>query len=485
MHGMLRRLVLPSLFGAALGGCSSDVNLGGGPTDEPNGAAGNAAVGGQSGAGTCEGLAFCEDFETPAPGGRGGDLDEGVWSFGRWAHAVQYFWFRLPANTYPESSQPTRFCGAPFSGILPPADVRVCEGRGADGAVSRQLNEVYDDQGGAALHSMRVRQPFDFSGRTGRIVWDVDAKLNPYHLGHGSWIEIWITDDAAPLPYEELFGILSLPRRGVGFKFRYGANCESTETSWGNALEAVVIVEDHEVTDVIDDIAFGSEARCFQTMDEKLNQLELRVSVDSVEFWASDFEDPQSFRARARVDGLNLPFSRGYVHFQHGQLAAAMDGPEGCEGGTEGCPSATQTFRWDNIGFDGPRLPTPSGYSVPDSGEPGPEGGIYTGWSLASGEVVELIVSGVELERASRATFDFNAFLGVGQELEYRFNQTEWHAFTAPESGEPAPSLRGFSVEVPVDELRAGDNQLEVRAVSPMSEVEGIGNVDLTVERDQ
>jgi hypothetical protein len=48
---------------------------------------------------------------------------------------------------------------------------------------------------------------------------------------------------------------------------------------------------------------------------------------------------------------------------------------------------------------------------------------------------------------------------------------------------DPVPALRGFSIPIEVAELVSGDHTLEVRAVAPSSEVEGMGNVDLTVER--
>jgi hypothetical protein len=485
MDTMVGRVVLP--FALALTGCSADVNLGGGPTHQPGGTGGTGSSGGGGGVagGGCDGLAFCDDFETPAPGGRGGDLDESRWSFGRWAHAVQYFWYRLPASTYADAFVPATFCGAQFQNVLPPADVRVCAGAGVDGTTSLQLHEMYDDQNSAALHSFRARQPFDFAGRTGRIVWDVDAKVNPFNLGHGYWIEIWITDDPAPLPHDELFGLLSLPKNGVGLGFHFGGKCPSTNTSWGNTLETIRIVEDHAVVAIYDDISLDSPTRCFQSFDARLNRMELRISETTVELWATDFESPDSFLLRARAEDLTLPLTRGYVHFQHGQLSAASDGMEGCESGVPNtCPSASQTFRWDNIGFDGPLLASPSGYSVPDNGAPGPEGGVYTGWYLNDGLSKVLTIPGVDLSNATAASLDFNAYLGVGQSLEYRFNGGPLHTFTVPDAMESAPGLRGFSVPIAPAELLNGDNTFEVRALAPSTEVEGIGNVDLTIERN-
>jgi hypothetical protein len=314
---------------------------------------GNGNLGGAAGSrfapGDCglDAPAFCETFETAHPGGRGGDLDENVWSFSRWAHLMQYFWYRLPAHTYSEKLFPATFCGEPFDGLLPGQDVRVCDGVGVDGTVSKQLNEVFDDQGDFAFHDMRIRQPFDFTDRTGTLVWDVDAKLNPYNMGHGWWIEVWITEDPSPMPYHEAPVVTAIPRRGVGLTFRFGANnCEHTADSWGNALESVVVAEDYQILHWYDDVGWETaDDRCFKTTDAKLNHFELRITKDQLELWASDYQDPKSFKKRATVTDLDLGFTRGYVHFQHAHYNASKDGMEGCEENVPNtCPTPSRTF---------------------------------------------------------------------------------------------------------------------------------------------
>jgi len=49
-----------------------------------------------------------------------------------------------------------------------------------------------------------------------------DAKVNPYNVGHGWWIELWITEDPTPLPHDEFDNVFTVPRRGIGFLFRFG-----------------------------------------------------------------------------------------------------------------------------------------------------------------------------------------------------------------------------------------------------------------------
>lgn len=476
------------------GGSSGATSNGGSSGKAGKGGSGGAGTGGggKGGSGTgggrpsdlppgdcaLEAPAFCEKFETAHPGGRGGDLDESIWSFGRWNHLGQYFWFRLPSGTKNDFEFPATFCGEEFSGILPPDDVKVCDGPGVDGVVSGQLNEVFDDQGDFAFQSMRIRQPFDFAGREGRIAFDVDGKLNPYNEGHGWWIEVWVTPDPTPLPYHEAPSVTAIPRAGIGFVLRFGqSNCEITDDSWGNAVEAIVVADNYEILHWFDNVGEDQyDDRCFRTMDAKLNHFEIRLTQDRAEFWASDYEDPASFKLRAIQENLDLSFTRGYVHFQHSHYNASKDGNV----------TPVQTFRWDNIGFDGPVFSTPRGYDVPENDatgdDPEQEGGVYFGWYINDGEIHGFTAPEVDLTDAVSATFNFNVLMEVGQELEYRFNGGEWHSFILPPGALESTTIRSFSLDAPLAELVDGDNLIEVRVPELFSEFEGIGNLDLTIE---
>jgi hypothetical protein len=208
-------------------------------------------------------------------------------------------------------------------------------------------------------------------------------------------------------------------------------------------------------------------------MDGKLNHFEIRLTQDTAEFWASDYEDPASFRRRATIENLDLPFSIGYVHFQHAQYNAAKDGNV----------TSSQTFRWDNVGFDGPVWPTPRGYDVQNAGRSGPDGGEYFGWDLPEGEPVSLTVSDVDLTDATSASLNLNVVMRVGDELQYRFNGNAWHSFVIPDGATPEYTiLRGFTLDAPLEELVDGDNEIEVMMPREGVGYEGMGNVDITVE---
>jgi hypothetical protein len=400
--------------------------------------------------------AFCETFETVHPGGRGADLDESIWSFARYGHPETLsFFLRGELYTQNERLFPATFCGAPFSEIFPGDDVKFCEGVGVDGTTSMQLNEVMDDEGDFGFNSMRIRQPFDFTDRTGKIVWDVDAKVNPLNLGHGWWIEVWITEDPAPMPYHQAPTVAAFPRAGVGFAFQFGSDCPETETEWNNALETVTVTQDYKILHSIPfwEFANNYDDRCFRCADGVLNHLELHITQDKAELLASDPGDPDSLRVRSVVEGLDLPFSRGYVHFQH----AAYNAPK------DGNVTGSQTFRWDNIGFDGPTYPTPRSYDVPDN-EGTHQDKVLTAYHLMGGET--------------------QSFAGGGQVIDYRFNGGSWHNFTIQTAeGHGGTGMRTFSVAAPLEELNSGENTIEVRfPEDQLQNDEMIGNLDLTIE---
>jgi hypothetical protein len=444
--------------------CTQWANLGG---LEP-------AAGGSPEPGAC-GLAtpaFCEGFETAHPGGRGGDLDERVFGFARWGHQVQYSWERAPAHTYGDDYLfPATFCGEPFDGILPDEDVRTCDGTGVDGTASGQLNETFDDQAATGVNALRIRQPFDFSGRVGTIVWDVDAKVNPLNTGQGWWIAVWVTAEPTPLASDERDAIVSYPRDGVGFTLAFGADCPEDANDWQNALEGVLVTSAYQIVSArpfwqLDQ----SDARCFKVADAHLNHFELRLSEDVAELWVSDIDDPASLRLRTQTSGLGLAFSRGYVQLQHWANNAAQGGHV----------TPSQTFRWDNVGFDGPVLPTPRAYEVPDPGVPGQSGAVRVGYLFSEGPLA-FDLQGVELTNATSASFNFVLDAGPGAELHYALNGNPEHVFVYPETTGSPGGLHGFSVPVPLAELVAGDNTLAVSLPGAVA-AQGIGSLDLTVE---
>jgi hypothetical protein len=474
------------------GGSSGSASGSGGSSGGSGGTGGSSGASGSAGSagqepippraepGSCglEAPAFCDEFETPHPGGRGGDLDEKEWMVARYGHITTQLFVREPVSTLTDVVFPAVFCGEPFENIAIHQDFAFCDGVGADGLLSRQLNEVYNDQGDFAFNSWRIRQPFDFADRDGTIVFDVDAKINPYNIGHGWWVEVFVTEDPAPMPYHESPGVLSFARNGVGFAFQGLNQCETDETLWSTELSRVFVTHDHQI---VHDYGGGDfqyddyNTRCVRSQDQKLNRFKIVMSENAAEIWVSDFDDATTLRRAARVENLDLNFTRGYVHFQHAQYNAYKDG----------MVTPVQTYRWDNVGFDGPTYPLPRSYEVPDNDEPALEGpGTLYGYYLTDSDWVTVPLEGVDLSNATKAIFSFNLFTGVGRTLQYRFNDGPEHTFTVPQFGTPnSHQLRGFSVDAPLGELVDGDNTVSFKMEAPQEyNQEIVGNMDLSVE---
>ncbi|MDX2055803.1 MAG: hypothetical protein SFV15_25595 [Polyangiaceae bacterium] len=439
--------------------------------------------------------AFCETFDAHHPGGRGGHIDETRWSFARWTHTFEKFWHRAPASTYPNSLFPATFCGQPFSGLLPPDDVRVCPGVGVDGVLSNQLNEVFDDQEDFGFISMRVRQPFDFTDG-GTVVWDVDAKVNPYHLGHGWFMEMWITEDPAPMPYHEAPTVASIPRKGLGLAFRFGGGCPQSPEDWRSALETVHVMDDYRIIHSYEGPGAldHTSDNCIRVADTKLNHFELRLAKDRLELWASDYDDPQNTKLRTVVNDLDLTFTRGYVHFQHAAYNAAKDcNCSGCDECGDpprvqplAYPSRSQTYRWDNLGFDGPTYPTPRAYDVPDN-DLVESGGLRLGWLLGASDEKSFTIPGVNLSNALAASLNLTAMIAAGNRIEHRWNGGTWQSFVVPRRAGLIQDerIRSFSLPVPLSDLVAGSNKVDIRLPDGEGVLPGIGNLDLTFEVSQ
>ena len=428
--------------------------------------------------------AFCETFESASPGGRGGDLDERAWSFARWGHETRQHFVRVPATTEPDAMVPAVFCGKPFAGLLPGSDVAICDGIGVDGKTSHQLNEVYDDQTDFAINSNRIRQLFDFTDRTGTIVFDVDAKVNPCNLGHGWWVELWITAEPEPIPYHEAPGVLSYPKNGVAIMFQGLNSCPQGRSA--TEVNGVFVSKDYAVVHAVPgwELQHDSDAgRCIKVADQKLNRFKVLINKDQAEIWASDYDDPTNLHRMAIAPNLDLSFTRGYVHLQHSQYNARKDH---CDNSTT---SGVQTYRWDNVGFDGPAYITPRGYEGPDNNGPDIDGvgGQLYGYYLTDKSWVTLTVKGVDLADVTGASLDYS-FLGAADRiLQYRFNGGPIHEFTIPalfdSNGGPRGGTRAFSHDIPVPELVNGDNTVEfMMSPTQTDKEEYVANVELTVQ---
>jgi hypothetical protein len=429
--------------------------------------------------------AFCETFDQgpSAVRGRAGDLDPTRWSAGRMAPSD----FSRGSALNPVKQTPIPACRASFSqtNVYPPDDTLICD---ANQSVSGQLMTAVAIQF-YGNNSYMIRQPFDFAGRTGKIVFDVDAHAKVL----GTYVAIDITDDPIPAPTfveADNFEPGPVPRNGLMIKF---LNLCDPDVSPSNTM-----VYTNYVGTVVQPTFGTSQAGCAKVREGSLNHFEISISRTHLEIYGSDYSTDNggtfpNFRKLYAAD-VDLPFTRGYVHLAARNHASSKYGfgPNGI-------------YHWDNVGFDGPVIRNTRSYEIPDSRTIGSYEGstvMNLGYMLLDGttgrpagmydsinRIDALTFQGVDLTGAVSAQLTLNAFVNwatLGMGWGVRFNGGTWRnrMMTSAEVQASATSKSightALVVDVPIADLRQGVNTLEIRPISLRMDIPpAIANIDL------
>jgi len=352
--------------------------------------------------------------------------------------------------------------------------------------------EAFDDNADFNYLSARVRQPFDFQGRTGTVQWEADARTSGLH---GWWTETWISAD--PVPGVNLHDpdqlVTSKEALGISFDLNCGAPLVKGATAGSGfvGVSRILVVHDYKFTHTYDPFV-GPEAnkRCVKTEQNAMNLFHLKVSQNRVEVWASDAGSKELKRI-AEAD-VNLGFTRGYVHLSHVHYNAQ-----------KAEVTTFQSYQWARVAFDGPQLQVPRAYEIAD-----PLTRVHTNcfnrdaYRIAYGvtdDVVYDIGTGigtplrlkfthVDPANGVAARLNFNTtYVAPGDTLRYRVNGKSWHTYQVPASYVTYYVRQGFSVPVPVSDLVAGDNTVEFGTNSNPGQIVPpnsmqIANIDLEIE---
>ena len=296
--------------------------------------------------GTCgfDKPAFCDTFESgPKDGGRSGELDPAYWSVVR----------GMPYNT---SQLDDAFrigpaligaCRADLEDttVLPDSDVLVCDPTSTIPSRHALATAAAQNYG---LSTYRIRQPFDFEGRTGTIKLDMDLTNN----GLGGWPALVIAGDPSPTPSFDWQERGSGPKNGVEIEFGTGW-CNTPHT-----LETIIYTfRDYVQTAFVP--SFDCAIPHAMTAPGSLNHVEVYLTQKHLEVWTSDAsEDGVTFPNQQMLwsGDIDLPFSRGYVSLalrNHATIKYWL--------------GSAASVRFDNIGFDGPTIKDYREYSAPDS----------------------------------------------------------------------------------------------------------------------
>jgi hypothetical protein len=436
--------------------------------------------------------AFCETFDggPAAVRGRSGDLDSARWSAARLAPSD----FSRDGVVNPVALAPVPLCKASFPSlsVYPPDDTLICD---PIGATSSQLMTAVAIQN-YGNNSYMIRQPFDFANRTGRIAFDVDATAKLL----GTYIAIDLTEDPVPAPtFRELenFETGPVPRNGLMMKLLN--NCDPNVSPG-----AVLVYNDYSPTTISPSFQTNGSG-CAAVRAGSLNHFEIQLSRTHVEVYGSDYSTDggrtfPNFHKLYAAD-LNLPFTRGYVHMaarNHASIKYGF-GPDG-------------VYHWDNIGFDGPVISNSRSYEVPDSrtigvyqthaimnlgyvlldGTTGRPAGIYDPVNRLNGFPFQ----GVSITGALGARLSMNAFVNAISHAAtaswgwtYRFNGGTWRNRFLTATEIQALNTAGSAgnvlllIDVPVGDLRAGSNVLEMLPVNtPMDYPPAVANIDLILD---
>ncbi|MES1208235.1 MAG: hypothetical protein ABUS79_20050, partial [Pseudomonadota bacterium] len=229
--------------------------------------------------------------------------------------------------------------------VLPDSDVLVCDPTPAIPTRHALATAAEQNYG---LATYRVRQPFDFAGRTATIKLDVDLSNNSL----GGWPALVIAQDPSPAPSFDWQERGSGPRNGVEVEFA-GGWCNTAQT-----LEAIVYTfNDYLQTSHIP--SFDCSVPHATTAPGALNHVEIYLTQTHLEVWTSDTSpDGVTFPNLHMLwaGDVAVPFSRGYVSLalrNHATLKYWL--------------GSAAAVRFDNFGFDGPVVKGWREYSAPDS----------------------------------------------------------------------------------------------------------------------
>jgi hypothetical protein len=420
--------------------------------------------------------AFCDTFDAPSTArGRAGDLDPTRWSAARGNP-------QLPSgngNALAAGPATIGSCRADLpTQVFPPDDTLVCDA--SDDIASPHLLVAVGAQN-YGQNSYRIRQAFDFTDRTGSIVFDAEGWMLNGLLG---WISVEITEDPTPIPS---FSIGApdqnndeggaVPRNAIEIQFQSGCFAEP-----GTVGVRFIDV----ITDYQDELFAPESPACVSGAKGKLNHFELRVAQTRIEAWASPHsEDGVSFEPAVMLwaADVQVPFTRGWVHLTTHNHATIKYSHDDTYGPTS--PIDAWVTRWDNVGFDGPVVDDTREFEVADSlvmstdawNIPGPVMNVgYRVPDTADAAPLQLALTGVERASASSARLAIAMWylandpgLPIAEAaLRYRINGHPWHerALTASElavlANGHAQGALSQMLELPIEEVVDGDNLLEL-----------------------
>jgi hypothetical protein len=417
---------------------------------------------------------FCDTFDKKNPGiaSRTGDLDPNVWGVSR---ATGYVNFG-PGLYNGWAATQLQTCNGTTT-VTPPNDIMICNG---------QLREATNDNptgafdaGSVTTLAMYPKQPFDFAGRTGAVSFDVS---NDSHGTHATWPEFWMSNLPVPTPFNHFDSWQALPQHGFGIRF----GAAVAPGGWGSCpngnnlgnrrwtVDSAVVVRNYVMDDTVG-LGGVRTKMAVQQLDCVVsppdnsgitNHVELKISQNQIDVYATDAGVAPStgtLKHIAVITNANLSLTRGLIWLEDVHYNADKGD----------LPSQKQhTFVWDNVAFDGPFTYRDFSYDALDVDQANAStstldlGKFSLPNQTASWNVLNMPAK--SQASAVRVLFNFyNQFSSVPTVLNVIVNG---HAHPTPW---PYPDAlqntwRTFAVTVPITDLVAGTNVVQLGSDQPM-----------------
>jgi len=465
-------LVISSLVclnAMACGGAGGDVEHPSGGSSAPGGApdetggsgvdssggktSGGGAVnsGGTAGSGVSgcglNSAAFCDTFDAASSNnGRAGDLDSAFWSAGRLKPQLP----TKPAPFVAAAAAAPEGCREGLGKkILPPYDILVCAPTQGIPDSHLFISTSLQNYG---VNSVRVKQPFDFAGRTGKVVFD--GELTTTSLLYG-FVSLAITEDPVDATSFSLYQNNeggALPRNAITFQFQ--EPCFDA----GVNLSSIVLMDEY-----VQEIHSFDSGSCISRARGQLSHVEVEISESHVRVLAGALGRTPELIQELDVE---LPFSRGYVQLNVHNHATLK---YGSEDGAYAQPFVAWTARFDNVGFDGPEIEDFREYEYPDSLEDAGDEGVAVGY-LLSGSPRSFEFTDVDAAGLDRGVLSFSLWVNQidvnSPAINYRINggathQRELTDFEINLDGVGQGAM-ALSLDVQPSELVKGKNKVEV-----------------------
>ena len=407
--------------------------------------------------------AFCDTFDAPAGiGNRSGDLNGTIWGVSRITGGINFggLFNATPATTL-------QTCNGPAT-VRPPNDIIICNG---------QLREATNDNpsgqceaGGVTVLAMYPKQPFDFQGRTGKIVFDV---ADDSHGTHAAWPELWVTDKPVPAPFAHFATWIGLPKFGFGLRF---AGCPKGGPGIG--VDSAIIINDYTPVDTANGGKLDLEGLdCVTTSTGPGNMIhfEVQVSQGQLDVYATEPGTTAPLKHLSTLKNANLGFSRGLVWLEDVHYNADKGETPACGPGSQ----KQHTFVWDNFGFDGPFTYRDLAFDAPDNDAPNSDGTINLAKMSAPNGAATWSVPGkpasptAESVRVLFNFYHYDAPSVLNVTVNGHTHATPW----------PYPETQGYTwrtlaVDIPITDLVAGTNQVTIGATD---QAIATSNVDIVL----